>query len=377
MSSCDDVFAQAQNAVRAGNLAEAEGLLKDYLVVAPDNRDARFLRGSILVKMGKLTEAQEDFTALAVKLRDIAALNNLAVIYGRQDKLQDALGTLLDAIDTEPTKAELYYNIGTVYERLGNFKAASMAYAKVAELNDGYVPAYNKLAITQFKLGISVKALETLDHILEDHPDHPTLLNNMGVILAAAGSTDEAIQKYRHALAAAPQYTPAAANLERAGKSPDTVFDEEPDFLFIDNPAAGNDGEGAEPAEEAPKERALTITPQTALELVLYLKRMAEALPPKAKGFFLRSDARLSMEYLIAVLEGHSGILQELRERAPESGEKAAPTALPGKKGPDLPETLDYLRKMAEALADPDLSATLQRKVETVLSELNEPTHSG
>ncbi|MFP3090956.1 tetratricopeptide repeat protein [Treponema sp. TIM-1] len=375
MSSCDDVCAQAQNAVRAGNVAEAEDLLKNHLAAAPDDRDARFLRGTILARMGKLPEAEQDFAALAADPQDIAAWNNLAVIYGRQDKIQDALGTLLDAIDTDPTKAELYYNIGAVYERLGNFKAASMAYAKVAELNDGYIPAYNKLGITQFKLGLAPKAHETFVRILEAHPDHTVILNNLGVVLAGEDKAEEAAQKFRQALAADPHYTKAAANLDPAGSAPDNGFDEEPEFLFIEPGDDAEDGKTSEAPVEPPEEKELSISSKTALELILYLRRMTEALPPKAKGFFLRSDARLSMEYLIAVLEGHSGILQEIqgREPAPESGEEAAPKAVPGKNTPDLPETLDYLRKMAEALADPDLAAALRRKMDTVISELNEP----
>ncbi|MDR2759565.1 MAG: tetratricopeptide repeat protein [Spirochaetaceae bacterium] len=377
----DDLFAQAQGAVRAGNLTEAEGLLKKYLDKLPDDRDARSLRGTVLAKMGKLPEAEEYLIALAAVSQDIEVLNNLAVIYGRQDKLQDALGTLTDAIDMDPTKTELYYNIGAVYERLGNYKAASMAYAKVAELTDGYVPAYNRLGIVQFKLGLLPKALETFARILGDHPDHAAILNNRGVVLTGQGKTEEAIQSYRQALAADPHYAPAAANLELAGKAPDNtetafLFDKEPEFLFIDNLNAGG-GEISEELslEEPQKEKKPPISSKTALELMLYLKRMAEELPPKAKGYFLSSDARLSMEYLIAVLEGHAGIFQEIQERelAPASGD-AAPQAVPGKKVPDLPATLDYLRKMAEALADPNLSAILQRKMDSVISDLNENT---
>ncbi|MDR0589645.1 MAG: tetratricopeptide repeat protein [Spirochaetaceae bacterium] len=382
MSSCDDVFAQAQNAARAGNLAEAEGLLQNYLDEVPDNREARCLRGTILAKLGKLPEAEEDFTALAAGSQDITTLNNLAVIYGRQNKLQDALGTLTDAIDADPTVAELYYNIGAVYERLEHYKAASMAYAKVAELNDRYIPAYNKLGITQFKLGLFPKALETFALILKDHPGNQAILNNMGVILAVQGKTGEAIQNYRQALEADPHYTKAKANLELAGKpqdgtEPAFLLDEEPEFLFIENLTAEAD-ETSEtlPPEESPKETGLSISSKTALELIRYLKRMTEGLPPKAKEFFLRSDARLSMEYLIAVLEGHPGILQEIREwkLASESGENKAPKAVPGTKVPDLPGTLDYLRKMAGALADSDLSTTLRHKVDTVILELNETT---
>jgi Flp pilus assembly protein TadD len=385
MSSCDIPDA----CIRTGNFAEAEGPLNLCQDTVPDDRDARFLRGATLAKAGKLAEAEADFTALAVKdPRDIAALNNLAVIYGRQDKLHDALGTLLDAIDREPTKMSLYYNIGTIYKRLGNPKAASMAYAKVAELDDRYVPAYNNLGITQFTLEQYSKAQETFARILEERPADGAALNNLGMVLAAQGKTEEGIQNFRQALAANPPSVAAAANLERASMPPGeakTAFvpDAEPEFLFIDYPgaevpdkapeAAGETPEAVTAAaEKSPGERNLSIPSGTTLELMRYLKAMTGGLPQKAKELFLRSDARLSMEYIIATLEGHAGLFKEIQDRelAPSGGE--SPVS-PGGRAPDLAGTLDYLRKLAGALADPDLSETLRRKMDTVIFELEQP----
>jgi Flp pilus assembly protein TadD len=391
MSSRDiqDEFTRAQGAFRAGNFAEAQGLLNLCLDKVPDDRNVRFLRGAALVRMGKLTEAGEDFITLVAKdLQDIEALNNLAVIYGRQDKLQDALGTLLDAIDMEPTNIALYYNIGTIYKRLGNPKAASMAYAKTVELDEGYVPAYNNLGLIQFNQEQYAKAEETFSRILENHPGDGAALNNLGVVLISQGKTEAGIQNFRQAREADPPSAVAAANLERASMPPDqakTAFlpDEAPDFFFIDHPEAGEDGEGAveapaeSPAAVLPEKDSgasnLSISSATALNLMRYLKAMTGGLPQKAKEMFLRSEARLSMEYVIATLEGHTGLFKEIRDRklAPNPG-GAAPVS-PGREIPDLTGTLDYLRKMAGALGDPDLSEALRRKVDTVIFELEQP----
>ncbi|MDR0689241.1 MAG: tetratricopeptide repeat protein [Spirochaetaceae bacterium] len=395
MSSRDiqDEFTRAQEAFRAGNFAEAQGLLNLCLDKVPDDRDVRFLRGAALARMDKLTEGGEDFITLVAKdLQDIEALNNLAVIYGRQDKLQDALGTLLDTIDMEPTRIALYYNIGTIHKRLGNAKAAAMAYAKVAELDDGYVPAYNNLGIIQFSQGQYPKAEETFSRILENHPGDGAALNNLGVVLAGQGKTEEGIQKFRQALEANPPSAAAAANLERASMPPDqaqTAFllDEPPEFLLIDpidQSGAVETGEGAveAPAEASPvtglqdKDSgagSLSISSTTALNLMRYLKAMTGGLPPKAKEMFLRSDARLSMEYIIAALEGHTGLFKEIQDRelAPASGGESPVS--PGREIPDLTGTLDYLRKMAGSLGDPDLSEALRRKVDSVIFELEQP----
>jgi Flp pilus assembly protein TadD len=370
-----DEYTRAREAVRAGCFAEAEGLLNRCLDTDPDDREIRFFRGVTLAKMGNLAGAEADFVALITPdSRDLDAMNNLAVIYGRQNKLQDALGTLLDAIDMEPTRTELYYNIGTIYKRLEKPQAAVMAYAKVAELEDGYVLAYNNLGIIQVNQEQYPKAGETFSRLLADHPGHGVILNNLGVALVCQGKTAEGIQRFRQALEANPPSAAAEANLERASSSPaqdKTAFllDAEPEFIFIERLTAKT-GAGETPEEvsepASQNEKKLTIPSLTALDLMRYLKAMTGGLPQKAQEMFLRSDARLSMEYIITTLEGHTGLFNEIQDRelAPQSS---------GSETLDLTGTLDYLRKLAGALDDPDLSEALRRKAATVISELEQP----
>ncbi|MDR1107634.1 MAG: tetratricopeptide repeat protein [Spirochaetaceae bacterium] len=370
---------QAREAFLTGNLAEAEGLLNRCLDAVPDDRESRFLRGVTLARRGNLAGAEADFLALVTTdTKDLDAMNNLAVIYGRQNKLQDALGTLLDAIDAEPTRVELHYNIGSIYKRLGKPQAAVMAYAKVAELEDGYVPAYTNLGIIQVNLEQYAKAGETFSRLLENHPAHGATQNNLGVALVCQGKITEALHCFRQALEANPPSAAAAVNLERASSPGEdkTAFllDEEPEFLFVERLTAedGNgESSGESPAElssDSPPEteKKLSIPLGTALDLMRYLKAMTGGLPPKAREMFLRSDARLSMEYIIATLEGHTGLFSEIQDRS------LAPKPS-GREALDLAGTLDYLRKLAGALEDPHLSEALRRKADTVISELEPP----
>jgi Flp pilus assembly protein TadD len=380
MSTIQDEFKRAREAFQTGNFAEAEGLLTRCLDTIPADREIRFLRGVTLARMDNLAGAEADFLGLiTTDPRDLDAMNNLAVIYGRQNKLQDALGTLLDAIDMEPTRVELYYNIGSIYKRLEKPQAAVMAYAKVAELEDGYVPAYTNLGILQVNMEQYPKAENTFSRLRENHPGSGAIQNNLGVALVCQGKTTEGLHCFRQALEANPPSAAAAVNLERASSSSGedkTAFllDEGPEFLFIERFTAkdGNgENSGESPAELSPdsppeSEKKLSISSGTALDLMRYLKAMTGGLPPKAREMFLRSDARLSMEYIIATLEGHSGLFNEIQDRelAPMSFDREAL---------DLTGTLDYLRKLAGALEDPDLSEALRRKADTVISELDQP----
>jgi tetratricopeptide (TPR) repeat protein len=209
-----DVFERARGSARVGDHEEAERLLKQYLVKVPDHRDAHLLLGATLAKAGKLVEAADEFTTLVAKdPRDVEALNNLAVIYRRQDKLQDALGALMEAIDIDPTRAEFYYNIGNIHKQLGNLKAASMAYAKVVELDPKYVPAYNNLGTIYDKLHEWEKAFNVFRKGLSLDQNNPTLHFNYGIALEANGRLEDAAGEYRAALRSKPGWLEAMNNL--------------------------------------------------------------------------------------------------------------------------------------------------------------------
>ena len=96
------------NLINGGKYEDAEGLLKPVLDKSPANRNARYLRGAALAKMGKLEDAEAVFLDLAANdSRNIEALTALALIYRKQNRLKDATGVFNDAIDIDPTRAEV------------------------------------------------------------------------------------------------------------------------------------------------------------------------------------------------------------------------------------------------------------------------------
>ena len=120
-------------AIPPGDYEKAEGALAEYLLREPNNREARFLRGIALGKLGRFAEGEAVFDALLKEgPGDPVMLNNLGVIWLLAGKLQDALGSFLDAIEAAPARAEFQYNLGETHERLGKLNAASMAYARAA-----------------------------------------------------------------------------------------------------------------------------------------------------------------------------------------------------------------------------------------------------
>jgi hypothetical protein len=166
-----------------------------------------------------------------------------------------------------------------------------------------------------------------------------------------------------------------------------------------------------------PSQRERPRGPNPTLDLLKYLKNLAEDLPEERKTGFLTSDARVKMEFLIDKLEGRPGLLHEAEGLAPllrpklsgipdaELKEKSSSRtndenrasrkgllAVSGRSAPpatqvqpatqvaknpaatsfeSLKRTLSYLRTLAEALPDRDLTVALDRKVEKVIQTLD------
>ncbi len=126
-----------------GNQAAALDRVNNYLAANPKNAEAMFMRGVILVELGKRDEAIKAFTELTDKYPSLPEpYNNLAVLYADQGQYDKARKALESAIKTHPSYATAHENLGDIYARL-----ASEAYDKALKLDTSNSRAQNKLAM--------------------------------------------------------------------------------------------------------------------------------------------------------------------------------------------------------------------------------------
>jgi tetratricopeptide (TPR) repeat protein len=157
------------------------------------DREFQLQSGISLAQAGKLEDAATEFNALlAGNNRDTDALNNLAIVYRRQGKSQDALGALLEAVDIDPTRAEFQHNLGKVYKQLGNFKSAAMACAKAIENDPSLVPAYINLGAAYYLLHEFGKAVNFFKKGLDRDPANRILRANYEAALEAKQAAETA-----------------------------------------------------------------------------------------------------------------------------------------------------------------------------------------
>ncbi len=134
---------EAQAMVAKGDLDGALKRLDKYLASSPQDAEARFSRGLILVKLNKTTEAIKTFADLT---RDYPQLpepyNNLAVLYAQQGDYEKARSALEAALATHPSYATAHENLGDIYAAL-----AGAAYNRALSLDQNNQGVRYKLSL--------------------------------------------------------------------------------------------------------------------------------------------------------------------------------------------------------------------------------------
>jgi tetratricopeptide (TPR) repeat protein len=142
MAYADD-YSDVNRMLRAGQLAEANAKVDQFLATKPRDAQMRFLKGVILTEQSKPTDAISTFTKLTEDFPELPEpYNNLAVLYASQSQFDKARAALEMAIRTNPSYATAHENLGDVYAKL-----ASQAYSKALQLDNTNTGVQPKLSL--------------------------------------------------------------------------------------------------------------------------------------------------------------------------------------------------------------------------------------
>lgn len=190
-----NLFAQslevAQDALNRGQYKLALDEFDKYLARKPRDANARFSRGLALVMLERDDDAIKAFSDLARDFPDMPeAYNNLAVLFARAGRYEQARDALESALVTHPSYAPAHENLGDIYAAL-----AQAAYNRASVLDKDNRGIQGKLDV-----------LAQLDQLREGVlPSPPT------VAAAAPAATPEPRQAAAAAAVAAPRATPQPA----------------------------------------------------------------------------------------------------------------------------------------------------------------------
>lgn len=101
--------------------------------------------------------------------------------------------------------ARLYVAIARLHEESGNANEAAKQYLTALKLDPNYLPAQLGYAHLMERVGQTEKAIEIYRNAAKTHPRHAApVFNNLGLCLARAGRTDEAIAAMNNGIKLAP-----------------------------------------------------------------------------------------------------------------------------------------------------------------------------
>lgn len=133
----------AQVLMNKGQYEKALQRLDSHLGSAPQDAEARFTRGLVLVRLNRNEDAAQTFADLT---RDYPQLpepyNNLAVIYAQQGEYDKARDALEAALATHPSYPVAHENLGDIYAAL-----AAAAYNRALSLDEGNAAVRAKLEL--------------------------------------------------------------------------------------------------------------------------------------------------------------------------------------------------------------------------------------
>jgi len=138
-----DDYADVNQLMRSGKVAEALAKADQYLAGKPRDPQMRFLKGVLQTEAGRTADAIVTFTKLTEDYPELPEpYNNLAVLYAGQSQFDKARAALEMAIRTNPSYATAHENLGDVYAKL-----ASQAYSKALQLDATNTGVQPKLAL--------------------------------------------------------------------------------------------------------------------------------------------------------------------------------------------------------------------------------------
>ena len=126
-----DDYADVNQLLKTGKLAEAQAKVDLYLTVKPKDPQMRFLKSAVQSAAGQPAEAITTLTALTQEFPELPEpYNNLAVLYASQNQFDKARTALEMAVRINPAYATALENLGDVRVR-----QASEAYQRARQLD--------------------------------------------------------------------------------------------------------------------------------------------------------------------------------------------------------------------------------------------------
>jgi len=143
---------------------------------------------------------------------------NLGAIFNSLGENQKAKEYYKKAIEIDPNYTDAHNNLGTVFKELGEYQKAKDFFEKAIEIDPNYATAHNNLGTIFQELGENQKAKDCYKKAIEINPSYENAHYHLGIIFQELGEYQKAISFYKKAIETNPKHVNALNNLGRVFK---------------------------------------------------------------------------------------------------------------------------------------------------------------
>ncbi len=204
-SSGSPVVNMRGQVIGVATLQAEEGQSLNFAV--PSERIAQLKIGQLQSFANVSKETNQNKRAIAERLYS-KGLQNLS-----NDDYAKALPYFNEAVKSDPTYAEAWYQVGFCYGMLGMHSEALEASTNAAKLRPEWVETYVNIGASSFALKRFDDAAEAYKKASKLDPNRGELQYALGLSYNRLGRVDEAILAYRRAITLKPDFAPAIENL--------------------------------------------------------------------------------------------------------------------------------------------------------------------
>lgn len=141
---------------------------------------------------------------------------NLAIIYGRLGRNEEAVKLLKRTISINPYESNAYFNLGVAYLKLNQFQQAIDTLIVGIRLRPDRADAYSGLGYAYNALGRFEEAIEFCNRAIELDPDSAEAYSTLGSAYGKLGRYGEAVEAYKRAVEIRPTDVKAQYSLSLA-----------------------------------------------------------------------------------------------------------------------------------------------------------------
>ncbi len=214
-----EALTRGRQLLRAGQLQQAQQVVRQILQADPHQASALELLGVIAQQLGQLDQASDYLRqALRLQPQSPTAYHHLGNLLKQQGKWVEAVGCYQHVVRLQPDSAGAHNTLGMALQEQGQLTEAVACYRQALRLQPDYAPVYNNLGVALKRQGQLSEAVASYREGLRLQPDFAAAHNNLGVALLAQGNPEAAVAHLEQALRCQPGYAAAYNNLGLARK---------------------------------------------------------------------------------------------------------------------------------------------------------------